>query len=162
MTISLERQVEELLTQGVRKRDIFHRLGKEHDKSKLLFYVNNMTTPGRKNKYQYFNFFLVLLLAFITAKKLIVIFAALSMTGLMMTLLNLIVPAVNLYVMREVLRFRRLGYQFLVVISILSLVQPENHALQEMIIFVILAAGAAFLYMQIYPKKEILQSETKQ
>lgn len=162
MTISLEKQVEELLTQGVRKQDIFQRLLKENDESKVLFYVNNMTTPGKKNKYQYLNLFLAILLAFITAKKLIAIFAALSMTGLLMTLLNLVVPAVNLYVMREVLRFRRLGYQFLVVISILSLLQPENHALQEMAIFVILGAGAAFLYMQMFPKKEILRSEIEQ
>jgi hypothetical protein len=161
MTVSLEKQVEELLTEGVKKPDIFQRLRKEHDKSKVLFYVNNMTTPGKKNRYQYLNFFLALLLAFVTSKKLLVIFTTLSMTGLLMTLLNLIVPAVNLYVMREVLRFRRLGYQFLVVISILSLLQPENHALQEMAIFVILAAGGAFLYMQMYPKKEILRSETE-
>lgn len=160
--LSLEKEVEELLTQGVKKKDIFRKLGKGADKkvkSKVLFYVNNMTTPEKKNTYQYLNFFLVLLLAFVTANKLIVIFVAFSMTGFMMTLLNLIVPAVNIHVMREVLRFRRLGYQFLVVISILSMLQPENHALREITIFVILACGASFLYLKIYPNKAILQQE---
>ena len=161
MSKSLEREVEELLTQGVKKKDIFHKLGTgdEKAKSKVLFYINNMTTPEKKKAYQYINFFLVILLAFITANKLIAIFVAFQMTGFMMTLLNLIVPAVNLHVMREILRFRRLGYQFLVVISILSLLQPENHAPREMSIFVILACGAAYLYFKIYPKKAILQQE---
>lgn len=161
MSKSLEQEVEELLTQGVKKKDIFRKLGKGDDKakSKVLFYVNNMTTPEKKNQYQYLNFFIVLLLAFVTANKLIAIFAAFSMTGFMLTLLNLIVPMVNIYVMREVLRFRRLGYQFLVVISILSMLHPENHALREMTIFVITACGAAFLYLKIYPNKSILQQE---
>jgi len=161
MSKSLEQEVEELLTQGVKKKDIFRKLGKGDvkTKSKVLFYVNNMTTPAKKNTYQYLNFFIVILLAFVTANKLIAIFVAFSMTGFMMTLLNLIVPAVNIHVMREVLRFRRLGYQFLVVISLLSLLQPQNHAAREMTIFVITACGAAFLYLKIFPNKAILQEE---
>jgi uncharacterized membrane protein YhaH (DUF805 family) len=161
MSMSLEKEVEELLTQGVKKKDIFRKLGTGDDKakSKVLFYVNNMTTPEKKNTYQYLNFFLAILLGFITANKLITVFVAFQMTGFMLTLLNLIVPAVNIHVMREVLRFRRLGYQFLVVISILSMLQPENHAPREMTIFVILACGAAFLYLKIYPSKALLQQE---
>lgn len=159
MSKSIEKEVEELLTQGVKKPDIYRKLGTGDDKAKVLFYVNNMTTPAMKNKYQYLNFFIVLLLTFVTAKKLIAILVALGITGLMMTLLNLIVPAVNIFVAREVLRFRRIGYQFLVVISILSLIQPENHVPQEMTIFVMLAAVAAFLYFKIYPNNAILQKE---
>jgi hypothetical protein len=89
---------------------------------KILFHLKNSSLPRDRKKIQVINLFLALVLLFITAKKLITAFSF----GVLdiFLLLSLVVPMINIYVLREILRFHRIGYQFLFVLSCLSLLQP--------------------------------------
>lgn len=156
MAESIEKKVEELLMQGMGKREIYNRLKKSRDTHKLTFYINNIATVAARKRFQYLNLLLVTPLIFITAKKLIGIFSF-GMMGVTV-LLSLVVPVINIYVLREVLRFRRLGYQFLFIISILSLLQPENHFLPEFSTFVFMIILSGYLYFHVFPKNEIIQN----
>lgn len=156
MADSLEKKIEALLQQGMTRQQIYSKLQGQHAKGKLAFQVNNTSRPSLRKKYLLPTLLLAGLLTFITFKKLLVIVLT-SDLSLLLLLLSMIVPVINIYVLREVLRFRRTGYQFLTVISLLGLLHPENHFPQEMSILVIQATIAAFLYLTIFPSKEALK-----
>ncbi|MDH4321436.1 MAG: hypothetical protein OEV73_08065 [Desulfobulbaceae bacterium] len=157
MADETEKNVEELLLQGLTRQQVFQRLQHSAPARKLLFFINNSALPGDRKKHQLLNLLLVLLFTFITAKKLLAIFSF-GMMGITM-LLSLVVPIVNIYVLREVLRFHRLGYQFLFVLSLLSLLQPENHYLLEALLLVVIGAVSAFLYLKMFPKEALVPPE---
>jgi len=110
--------------------------------------------PQARSRYQYLNLALCLLLAFLTFKKLL---AAMAFGRFDIFLfMSLVVPVINLYILREVMRFHRTGYRFLTILSALALLQPENHQLQESAILVLLIAGGLFMWLKMFPKEEIL------
>jgi len=158
MADATEKKVEELLLQGLNRRQIFIQLQNSTPARKLIFFINNSALPGDRKKFQLLNLLLVLLFTFITAKKLLAIFSF-GMMGITL-ILSLVVPVVNIYVLREILRFRRIGYQFLFVLSLLSLLQPENHFLIETILFVVIGAISAFLYLKMFPQMALVPPET--
>ena len=152
MTKKLEDRIEEELLAGKNRKTILDNLRQTEDLRKLLFFLNNISQPARRKKYQFFNLLLVVLLTFVTFKKLITAFAFGRFD--LFLLISLVVPTINLYLLREILRFRRIGYQFLFVLSILSLLHPENHFLPEATRQIMLIALSGFLYFKIFPKKE--------
>jgi hypothetical protein len=149
MAAELEKQVEQLLQEGDSRERIYDRLQGEKNRSALLFHLNNISLPAERRKNQILNLVLVTILVFVTSKKLIAAFAF----GVLdiWLLLMLIVPIVNLYVLRQILRFRRLGYQFLFVLSLLALLQPENRHLQELLLFSTMIVLSGFLYLRLFP-----------
>jgi len=154
MATSIEKQVEDLLQQGLSKKTIWERLKKETDPYKLHFFLNNSSLPANRKKFQILNLLLIVILAFFTFKKLLVAFSFGTLD--LFLLLSLVVPIINIYILREILRFRRLGYKFLFVLSLLALVHPENHHLQELALLAIQIVLAGFLYLRLFPKKDAL------
>ncbi len=73
-------------------------------------------------------------------------------------LLALVVPTINFYILREILRFHRLGFKFLFILSILSLVQPENHHMQEIAILSIMIGLSGYLYKKMFPENELIKA----
>jgi len=157
MTDPVEMKVEELLLAGKGRHEIYHRLKNNADQSKLIFHINNSALPEDRNKYRYLNLFLCIILLYLTAKKIPAIFVFDILTVYL--LLSLVVPVINIYVLREVMRFHRVGYQFLIVISLLSLFQPENHNPVEGTICVLIAVIAFFLYCRLFPASSALNPE---
>lgn len=156
MADSPEKKIEALLQQGMTRPQVFANLQGQYPKNKLAFHVNNTSRPSLRKKYLLPTLLLVGLLTFLTFKKILVIVLTADMS-IMLLLLSLIVPMINVYVLREVLRFRRTGYQFLTVISLLGLLHPENHFPLTMAILVVQAGLAAFLFLTIFPSKEAMQ-----
>lgn len=154
MAHEIEKKIEAMLQQGLSKKTVWSKLKGANDPHKTIFFINNASLPIRRKKYQYINLFLVFILAFITIKKLLVAFSFGAVDFFL--LLSLVVPIINIYILREILRFHRLGYQFLFVLSILALFHPENHHVQEITLLLSQAAVAGFLYLRIFPKKEIV------
>ena len=154
MAHALEKEVEQLLQQGLGKREIQQRLASERDPRQLVFFLNNAALPARRNRYQYVNLLLAVLLAFFTFKKLLVAFSFGAFD--LYLLLALVVPVINIYLLREILRFHRLAYQFLMVLALLALLQPENHRLQELLLLLSQAGLAAFLFGRLFPRQELL------
>jgi hypothetical protein len=155
MAAELEKQVERLLRQGDGKEKIYQRLEKEENRSGLIFHLNNLSLPGDRRKYQVLNLVLATLLLFVTSKKLIAAFAF-GVLDLWL-LLMLVVPIINLFVLRQILRFRRMGYQFLFVLSLLALLQPENHHPQEALLLGLMIGLSGFLYLRLFPRHRMLR-----
>ena len=76
-------------------------------------------------------------------------------------LLALVVPIINIYVLKKILRFQRTGYQYLFVLSFLSVFQPENHRFIEISLLGIMLFLSGFLYLRMFPKKELLKLPQK-
>lgn len=154
MANKIEKQIEELLQQGKNKKEIWKQLRNEKNSHKTLFFLNNCSLPRDRKTYQVLNLVLAVLLTFVTTKKLL---TALSFGSLdIFLLLGLVVPIINIYVLREILRFHRTGYKFLFVLSCLSLVQPENHHSQELFLIGTLIGLSGFLYRRMFPATEMI------
>ncbi len=155
----LEDQIEQALTNGESRLAIMARLRQTEDPQKLLFHLNNISNPGVRGKYLYLNLLLALILLFVTSKKLlaIVLFGAFDL----LLFLSLVVPIINFYLLREILRFRRIGYQFLLVLATLSLLHPENHFLPEFPLHLAMAGLSGLLYLKMFPKKELIKTLDK-
>ena len=114
-----------------------------------MFSLNNYSLPHDRKTYLVFNLILAVLRSFATAKKQL---TALSFSSPdIFLLLELVVPIINIYVLRKILRFQRLGYQFLFVLSCLSLIQPENHHSQELCLIGAMIGLSGFLYKRMFP-----------
>lgn len=152
----LEDQIEQALTSGESRREIMARLRQTEDPQKLLFHLNNISNPGVRGKYLYLNLLLALVLLFVTSKKLlaIVLFGAFDL----LLFMSLVVPIINFYLLREILRFRRIGYQFLLVLATLSLLHPENHFFPEFPLHLVMVAISGLLYLKMFPKSELIKT----
>jgi hypothetical protein len=151
----IEKEVEQLLQQGESKNEIYRRLAREENRSALIFYLNNTSLPSDRRSFQVLNLVLATILLFVTLKKLIAAFAF-GVFDLWL-LLMLVVPVINLFILRQILRFRRLGYQFLLVLSLLALLQPENHHLQEAFLLALMIGLAGFLYLRLFPRRRMMR-----
>ncbi len=154
MASELEKKIDGLLLAGEGKKNIWQKL-KKNEPHKILFYINNISHPADRKKFLLVNLILVLALTFITVKKLLTAF---SFGAVDISLfLSLVVPTINIYVLQEILRFHRMGYRFLFVLSCLSLVQPENHHAQELGILLLMIVLSGFLYKKMFPEKDVIK-----
>jgi hypothetical protein len=152
MADKFEKEIEELLQKGKSKTAIWEMFKNDKEPLKVLFYLNNSSLPRDRKKFQVINLLLALVLLFMTSKKLITAFSFGTLDIFLM--LSLVVPVINIYVLREILRFHRIGYQFLFVLSCLALLQPENHHEQELFILGLLIGLSGYLYQQMFPAKK--------
>jgi hypothetical protein len=157
MADKLEKEIEGLLLQGKSKKEILGYFNKqeatdEEKSHKVIFFLNNSATLYHRKKMMTATLALSAALLFITAKKLLAAFSFGTIDIYLM--LGLVVPMINFYVLREILRFHRLGFKFLFILSILSLIQPENHHLQEIAILTVMTGLSGFLYKKMFPENE--------
>ncbi len=151
----IETQINREMAAGKSRSGIWSGLtGTEEERFKFFFHLNNISPPRLRTKYQYLNLVICIVLAFLTFKKLL---AAMAFGRFdIFLLMSLVVPVINLYVLREVMRFHRTGYRFLTILSALALLQPENHQAQEAIILILLIAGGGFMWFSLFPRGSLL------
>ncbi|MFH7325670.1 hypothetical protein [Desulfurivibrio sp. C05AmB] len=159
MARPLEEKIEKALLAGESRQAIVARLKEQEDPRTLLFHVNNISHPGVRGKYLYLNLLLGLILLFITSKKMLTIvqFGAIDF----FLFLSLVPVVINFYLLREILRFRRIGYQFLLVLAPLSLLLPENRIYPEFPLILLMTALAAFLFLKMFPRRDLIRSLEK-
>lgn len=159
MARSLEERIEEALLAGESRRAIINRLKVDEEPQKLLFHVNNISNPGIRGKFLYVNILLALALLFITSKKLLTIvqFGAFDL----FLFFSLVPVVINFYLLREILRFRRIGYQFLLVLAPVSLVLPENRIIPEFPLILVMVGLAGYLYLQMFPRQDLVKTLEK-
>ncbi len=144
----LEDRVEELLKKGLSKKEIEEKLRNIDKEGELEFYLKNMSYPADRIRYQFVNLSLFIILLFITIKKL---YFALSFGQLsIVMLLAMVVPTVNIYLLREIMRYRRTGYLFCMVLSALSLINAENRAFPEIVLVPAMVFLSGFLYARLF------------
>jgi len=152
MSKDIETKIEKLLEKGLSKREIKKRLKGKVEDSELDFFLKNTPYPADKARYLFLNISLFAILLVVTLKKL---YFALSFGqfGLVM-MMALVVPTVNLYLLREIMRFRRLGYQFCCILSALSLINAENRAFPESVLVPMMILLSGLLYWQMFLKHD--------
>ncbi len=158
MADSLDKQVDLLLQEGKSKQAIYSRLKKPDNQAKLVFFLNNKATFARRHTYMWINLFLGIALLGMTLRLLLKTADIISAQGVGLYLLaEFIVPTVNFYILREIFLFHRTGYQFLTILTGLSLViYPANRAIPDLFINLGMMVLGAFLYLRMFPKDEIL------
>ena len=153
MKDELTHQVDALLSEGKNRFQIWKRLKNSENTESLRHCLNNKTLLKDKKAYRYLNIFLSLILLFVTTSK--ILLAVDTETGIYF-FASLVVPMINLYILREVLFFRRSGYLFLCILSAISFIHQENRYFPEFLFILAMIAIAAFLYVKLFPKKLLI------
>lgn len=153
MKDELTHQVDTLLSEGKSRFQIWKRLENSENAGSLRHCLNNKALLKDKKAFKYLNIFLTLLLLFVTTSKIlgVVLFAK----GIYIFVF-LIVPMINMYILKEVFFFKRSGYLFLVILTVLSLVYQENRHFPEVLFVLAMIAIASFLYLRLFPKKLLI------
>ena len=150
----LEQKVRELLFQGLTKQEVYDRLSTYDNRDELASLLNNLPAPEPRRKYLYLNIMLISMLGIITARKLY------SLWGIdtfnIFTLFILVVPTINIYLMRELMLFHRTGFQFTAILCAISLLNAENRMLPEIVFIPLIVALAGFLYYKLYPRSSMI------
>ncbi len=155
----LEKKVVTALQTGISKQQLLKKLSTKENHEDLVWYLNNVPTgQGRKTNYLV-NLCLVLILLALTLKKLYFI-AMLQLNAAAidhfspLLLIELIVPAINFFVLSKIIRYHRQGYQFMIVLGILALIRPENRIMPDLAMYLIITVLSVFLLLRLFPKQE--------
>ena len=107
MAKALDKQVEELLQEGMSKETIFKKLKTPDNSAKLVFFLNNKSLISRRKTYMWMNLLLAAMLLGMTLKRLLAISASSHFDFLL--LFDFIVPTIHFYILRELLQSGELG-----------------------------------------------------
>ncbi len=107
-----------------------------------------------QRKYRVLNYALITVLVISTFQKALAVIKTGSLAPA--ALAGLIVPVINIYFVRLLLQFRKMGYQFLFLLSLLALVYPENRQPVEFTLHLLLIVMSAHLYLRLFPGKSAL------
>ena len=154
----LEKEIKHWLKQNLSKKEIFRKLRTEQNQEELLHMLNNLPSPDRNQKTLPFRFVLLTLLVLLTIKQFL--FVYLHENSSIALMLGLIGPFIHIYIMRELLRGHRLGYQILPILSILAFFRPENRIMPDILMYVSMAMISGVLFFWLFPKKERLEQQT--
>jgi hypothetical protein len=166
MKDALTYQVDKLLSEGKSRFHIWKRIKNSENAAALRHTLNNKALLKDKKAYRYLNIFLTLILLFVTTSKILgVVFIALGYEPVPMgvplpkslySMVSLIVPMINMYILKEVFFFKRSGYMFLAILSTLSLVYQENRHFPEILFVLAMIGISTFLYFKLFPKKLLI------
>ena len=161
MAAPLEKQVLGLLHTGLDKKAVLARLATGKNRDELLAILNDLPTEQRRRQHIWINWMLLIFLFAVTSRKIyqvtILLMAAVSVNRFSpLMLLNLVVPAINFYILREIVLFHRQGYLFLAVVSMLALLRPENRVLPDLYLYPAMALLAVVLMLRLFPAREKL------
>ncbi|MBU0481537.1 MAG: hypothetical protein KKG47_10575 [Proteobacteria bacterium] len=152
-------KIEHLLGEGKTKDQVWRNLKETENQEELVFLLNDLPTLKNRRAFLLLNLPLCALLVIMTGMKL---FAAVAIGQInYLFFLAMVVPMINVYLLKKILRFRRTGFLYLFVLSFLSLFQPENHRLLEVVLLGVILFLSGFLYLKMFPKKERLKSPEK-
>jgi len=159
MSGELRTKVENLLRQGKEKQWIWQNFKSTEDCEQLLFLLNELPTKKKRQAFLLLNLPLAGILLTMTCLRILNAIAIGTIN--IYFFLALVVPIINIYVLKKILRFRRTGYLYLFVLSGIALFQPENHRFLEVTMLGIMLFLSAFLYLRMFPKKEIIKPTKK-
>jgi len=153
MKDELTHQVDTLLSKGKSRFQIWKRLKNSENAARLRHCLNNKALLKDKKAYKYLNILLTLILLFVTISK--IVLAVDTETGIYF-FASLVVPMINMYILKEVLFFQRSGYLFLCILSAISFIHQENRHFPEFLFILAMIAIAVFLYLKLFPKKLLI------
>ena len=155
MATDVEKQIGRLLDQGKTKQQVAEILSRNMDREDFDRFLRNQTELSRRETYQGLNLLLLVILAAVTFYKLGRLLGTVADTGidnLIVAAWRFVVPADNVYLRWLIHRFIRLGYLFLCVLSVLTLLRPDHHSLNGLVQTVPLIFLSGYLYLKLFPK----------
>ncbi len=160
----LELLIRRELAAGRDKKIILRELARNHDRDEVLYHLNNLPDTESLRRYFWPGRLLCLLLFGITVKKLydmalVQLAAAAAHQFSPLLFLDLIVPAINFYILTKLWRFERQGYLFMIILGVLALVRPENRIQPDLWIYLAIIALSLFLFKRLYPKDKFLKAD---
>lgn len=159
MATKLSKTIDRLLREGKGKEQIWRSLKNSENPEELTFLLNNQPTLKNRRTFLLLNLPLAAILLIMTGLK---FFASVAIGQPNIPFfLSLVVPIINIFVLKKIMRFERTGYQYLFVLSFLSLFQPENHRFLEITLLGVMLFLAGFLYLRMFPRKELIASPGK-
>lgn len=163
MADALEKQIDAMLQNGESKKSIYTKFDNPDTRARLIFFLNNKSLIRRRHKYMWINLFLGVVLLGMTIKLLLSVADTISEKGPGLYLLaDFIVPTINFYILREIFLFHRTGYQFLTMLTGLSLIiYSENRMMPDLLINMSMIGLGIFLYLKLFPKSEVLKFPKK-
>ncbi|MFZ5797469.1 MAG: hypothetical protein ACYCYR_00675 [Desulfobulbaceae bacterium] len=159
MADTLEKQVEQLLLAGEGKKAVLARLGTPANRGRVIAVLNNKTLVARRHQSMWLNLILAGALLYVTLKRLLAISAAGHFDFYLLA--DFIVPTINFYILREILRFHRMGYQLLVLLTALGLVYEANRVMPDLFIHLAMIGIAIALHLRLFPKNDLLPHDKK-
>lgn len=159
MTDSLEQQVRAELKKGRSKKDIHKNLATADAGEDVAWYLRQYPIEKKRKKIFWLNWLLVSAVLTVTVKKLYFI-ALVQLNAIaadqfsFLLLIELLVPAINFYVLTKVVRYHRQGYQFMAVLAGLALFRPENRIMPDGAVYLLVIALAVYLLLYLFPKPE--------
>ena len=153
MKDELSIQIDMLLSEGSDRFKIWKQLRSTENKPSLRHYLNNKALLKDKNTYKYLNIFLSLILLFVTISQ---IKLAVDIEKGIYFFASLVVPMINIYILKEVIFFRRSAYLFLFILSALSFIHQENRHFPEFMFIFAMIAISSFLYLKLFSKKDLI------
>ena len=156
MKNELNTQVDMLLSKGNDRFEIWKRLKTKDNTVALRHHLNNKALLKNKRTYRYLNIFLCLILLFVTIGKILGVVEDIRLAKGVYIFIFLIEPAVNMYILKEIVFFKRTGYQFLFIISVLSLLYQGNREFPAILFTLAMIIISAFLYTKMFSKKNLI------
>ena len=126
----------------------------EQNSGEVQHMLNNLPAEGLNRKMLPLRIVLLILLLLLTIKQFLFVYIVEQSSVDLM--LGLIGPLIHVYIMRELLRNHRLGYQILPILSVLALLRPENRITPDTYMYVGMALLSGFLYLTLFPKRDKL------
>jgi len=156
-----EHEIRTCLRQGLSRKDILRRLSDRHERDDLLFLLNNLPEENQRRRFLFLNILLCLTLLGLTFKQLyatatlqLAARAADQFTPLL--LLDLIVPMIHFYILAQLARFQRQGYQMMLILGGLALLRPENRILPDLAAYGVIISLSALLLVCLFPRSQRL------
>nr|MBF0221177.1 hypothetical protein [Desulfobulbaceae bacterium] len=150
----VEKQVVQELKSGLSRKKVFEKMKGVDDDEEIIYHLNNYGTLANQKKYLVLTLVLVGLVLLVTAKSVfeIVTYGVLDMR----TVAALVVPLVNVYILRKLLCFHKNGFRFLFVLTVLSLVHKHNQYGIGLMVSLAMIILSGFLYRKLFAKEELL------
>ena len=161
MKDELNTQIDGLLAKGKDRFEIWKRLKNNENQAALRHLLNNKALLREKRTYRYLNIFLCLILLFVTIGKILGVVEDIRLARGIYIFIFLIEPAVNMYILKEIIFFKRTGYQFLFVVSLLSLLYQGNREFPAVLFTAAMILISVFLYVKIFPNKKLIPAPVK-
>lgn len=132
------------------KTQLRENLSNELNKDEVLHMLINLPVEALNKKMLPLRIVLFILLVLLTIKQFLFVYIVEKSSLDLM--LGLIGPLIHIYIMRELLRNHRLGYQILPILSLLALLRPENNITPDRYMYMGMALLSGFLYLFLFPK----------
>ncbi len=148
----LEKEIKRRLKQNQSKKDILAQLATAQNRGVVVHMLNNLPRHTKNRQMLPLRLVVFSLLLLLTIKQFL--FVYLHESSSVDLMLGLIGPFIHVYVMRELLRNHRLGYQILPILSLLALFRPEVRIFPDIYMYLGMAFLSGLLFFVLFPKKE--------